>query len=1275
VDPNLFETVNAGFAQAMYEEFLRDPNAVGAEWRRLFEGGLVGEHPDGPPGPSVDGQNGRELWAEIAEAAGALAAPARAPAEPEAEEVAPALAARAPVAQAAIAPVAPAAAPRAPAVGPAPAPLPPGVVPIKGPAARLVANMEESLAIPTATSFRSFPVAALEAQRRELNARLQAAGRKEKLSFTHLIAFALVQAAKRHPVMGHSLLVHDGVRYRVQPEGVSLGLAVDVQRKDGSRGLVVPVIKRADAMDFAAFYAAYEGLVEKARANRLLPDDFTGATMSLTNPGGLGTTASVARLMAGQGSIIAVGAIGYPPEFAAVPEEKLRELGVSKVMTVSSTYDHRVIQGAESGAFLATLDHLLQGEEDFYRQVAESLGLAAVSYQLAPAAAQLPRAPEAVAPEMLYHVAAAMALVKAFRTHGHLAAHTDPLGTEPIGDPALNPIPLGLTPEVMAAIPSKVLRVYVPGRTLAESYPELQRTYCGTIAYQVEHIASHEERVWLREKIEGGAFRTPLPPEDKKRLLARLTRVEALEKFLHKAYLGQKRFSIEGVDMLVPMLELTLELAAAAGTREAVIGMAHRGRLNVLAHIIGRPYETVFAEFEGGRLVDGNQITPEGGTGDVKYHHGAEGAFRLRSGKSIAVTLSPNPSHLEFVSPVVVGRARARQTLRRGREAHHDPGVALPVLIHGDAAFAAQGVVAETFNLSALRGYGVGGTLHIITNNQVGFTTDMTDARSTRYASDLAKGFDVPIIHVNSDDPEACLAAVRLAMAYREKFRRDVLIDLVGYRRHGHNEGDEPTYTQPLMYQRIKDLPPVRVRYAEQLALEGVITPEEAEKQFEEAYQRLAEAQQRFRASLGKAGVPEPKRQPGPGHDVVTAVAAETLTALNEQLLTWPEGFTVNPKLLRQLERRRAAVRSGAGIDWAHAEALALASLLVEGVPVRLTGQDTERGTFSQRHLVLHDARTGKTYTPIQRLPGALAPIEVHNSPLSELATLGFEYGYSAAAPEALVLWEAQFGDFTNSAQVIVDQFIAAGLSKWGLTTRLTLLLPHGYEGQGPEHSSARLERFLQLAAEGNMRVANPTTPAQYFHLLRRQARRSRQRPLVVLTPKSLLRLPAATSRLEELAQGSWRPILDDPWASTRPEAVSRLLFCTGKVYYDLLPEAEKLGEPARPAIVRIEQLYSFPWQEMRELLARYGRAREIVWVQEEPRNMGAWTYLEPKLRELLPAGASLSYVGRPERASPAEGYPAAHAAEQSRIVAEALRIAPAPAALDTVKAAGEGQD
>src|SRR5512146_2185364 len=1193
----------------MYEEFLRDPSAVGTEWRQLFESGVVGVRPNGRDG-----------------------------AGPAASAVPPAPAARIP-----------------PPHGGAAAPLPAGASAIKGPAARLVANMSECLSVPTATTFRTLAVGTLEASRRELNARLQAAGRSEKLSFTHLIAFALVQAAKRHPVMTHTLLLQEGTPYRVQPEGIGLGLAVDVQRKDGSRGLVVPVIKRADTMDFASFLAAYEGLVDKARTNRLMPDDFTGSTIQLTNPGGLGTAASVPRLMAGQGSIIAVGAIGYPAEFGGVPEEKLRELGVSKVMTVTSTYDHRVIQGAESGGFLATLDHLLQGEEHFYDAVAESLQLSAVSYRLAPAATQLPKAPETVAPDMLYHVAAAMALVKAFRTHGHLAARVDPLGTEPVGDPALDPAPLGLTPEIMAAIPSKVLRVYVPGRTLAESYPHLQQTYCGTLGYQIEHIASHEERVWLREKIESGTFQTPLSPDEKKRLLARLTKVETLERFLHKAYLGHKRFSIEGLDILVPMLDLTIELAGNSGAREVVIGMAHRGRLNVLAHVVNLPYETIFAEFEGGRNVE-ETLTPEGGTGDVKYHHGAEGTYRTEFGKTVTVTLSPNPSHLEAVNPVVEGRARAEQTSRRGPEAHHDVTVALPVLIHGDAAFPGQGSVAETFNLARIKGYSTGGTIHLIGNNQVGFTTDPREGRSTDYSSDLSKGFDAPIIHVNADDAEACLAAVRLAMMYRDKFRGDVVIDVVGYRRHGHNEGDEPSYTQPLMYERIRQTPTIRQRYAEQLAAEGVLDAAAAQAAADAATARLQETQQALKASLATGGAgEEPHRiSTSAVAEPETAVRAELLTTLNEQLLAVPEGFTVNPKLKKQLERRRETIGPGGGIEWAHAEALALASLVAEGVPVRLTGQDTERGTFSQRHLVLHDAVNGRRYAPIKHLPGARAPFELHNSPLSELACLGFEYGYAVAAPEALVLWEAQFGDFANGGEIIIDQFIISGLAKWGQTSRLTLLLPHGYEGQGPEHSSARVERFAALGAEGNIRVANCTTPAQYFHLLRRQARHPEMRPLILMTPKSLLRLPAATSRLEELATGRFRPVLDDAAAAERRDAITRLVLCSGKVYYDLLASPAR-EQASHVAIGRVELLYPFPGADLTELVHRYPNLAEVVWVQEEPRNMGARKFVLPKLRDLTPSQIVIKDVSRPERASPAEGYPAAHQAEQARIVREAL--------------------
>jgi 2-oxoglutarate dehydrogenase E1 component len=1149
-----------------------------------------------------------------------------------------------------------------PAAAPVKAPLPGNAVALKGPAAALARNMDASLTIPTATTFREIPVGILEARRSEINSQLKRAGRLEKLSFTHLIAWALVKATREFPVMGTGVLKRGEAAYKLVPAHINLGLAVDVERKDGSRGLVVPVLKQADAMDFGAFLSTYEAIVEKARTNKLMPDDFAGATMSLTNPGGLGTVASVPRLMPGQGTIIATGAIAFPPEFQQLEKSRVQALGINKVMMLTSTYDHRVIQGAESGQFLRLMDQLLQGEHGFYDEVYASLDLGSPTVipittpvaVTAPAAAA-PNAEVSAAPSgsTLQHVAAAMALVKAFRTHGHLAARLDPLGTNPPGDPALEPARLGLTPEIMATIPADVLRTAVPGDTLAEVLPHLQATYCGNIAYEVEHIGSHEKRVWLRQQIESGAHRIAPTPEEQRALLERLTQVESFERFLHKAYLGQKRFSIEGLDIMVPMLDLVLELSTEAGARDVMLGMAHRGRLNVLAHTVGRPYEAIFSEFEGGKHLQG-AMTPDGGTGDVKYHHGAEGSYRTRSGKTVNVSLASNPSHLEFIGAVVDGRTRAKQTSRRGAAAHLDASVAMPVVIHGDTAFPGQGVVSETLNLGGLKGYTTGGTFHLIANNQVGFTTDPVDARSTRYASDLAKGFDIPIIHVNADDADACMSAVRLAMAYRTRFQQDVLVDLVGYRRHGHNEGDEPSFTQPAMYHRIKEHPTVRERFATGLVEAGAIPKELPDQLWNTQYDRLVEVQTAFKASTTRqAPAPEPNRGTGPvNDDIDTSVAVATLTAINEQLLTWPQGFTLNPKLAKQLERRRTGLSEPGGIEWAHAEALAFASLLVEGSPIRLTGQDTERGTFSHRHLVLHDVNTGGRWTPVQALPGALAPMEMYNSPLSELAAIGFEYGYATTAPEALVLWEAQFGDFVNGAQVMIDQFVVAGLSKWGITSRLTFLLPHGYEGQGPEHSSGRLERFLQQAAEGNIRVANCSTPAQYFHLLRRQAKWNLSRPLVVMTPKSLLRLAAAGSSLRELTEGRFQLVLDDPNAAEHA-ATRRLVLCTGKIYYDIMDEAA--DQPNRPAVARVEQLYPFPDQELRGLLTRYPSVAEVVWAQEEPRNMGAWSFMEPRLRSLLPEGVTLRYAGRPERASPAEGYPAAHKAEQARIVNEAI--------------------
>ncbi len=1136
---------------------------------------------------------------------------------------------------------------------------------LKGASAMLARYMDESRAIPTATSFRTITVTTLDARRKQL----KEAG--QRVSFTHLIAYAVARAAtEQMPVMARAFTEIDGKPHVLDAGAVNLGIAVDVERKDGGRTLMVPVIRDAGRLSFPEFLDAFNDLIARARDNTLTADDLQGANLSLTNPGGIGTIASVPRLMKGQGTIVATGAIGVPPGMANVA-------GAEKVMTMTSTYDHRIIQGAESGQFLQVVEQYLQGEHGFYEQVFSDLDVALgepPQVRVAPAPAAAPAAEPAAAPseELLQAVQAATSLIKAHRTHGHLAARLDPLGSEPEGDPALDPEPLNLTDEIMQQIPAKILRTYVPGATLADALPHLHETYCGTIAYEIEHIASHRQRMWLREKIESGAFRAPLSGDERRKLLRRLTQVDSLERFMHKAYLGQKQFSIEGLDMTVPMLDEMIQLSAAAGAREVVLGMAHRGRLNVLAHNLGRAYETIFREFEGASSIEAVTTIPQGGTGDVKYHHGAQGTYQLDGDGSVIVRLESNPSHLEYVSPVVEGATRAIQTSRKGSHASLDTNAAIPIILHGDAAMPGQGVVSETLNLQALDGYTVGGTLHIIQNNQVGFTTDPDDSRSTRWASDIAKGFDVPIIHVNADDVEACVSAVRLAFAFRQEFGHDVMIDLIGYRRFGHNEGDEPAYTQPEMAAIIKKKTPARDLFAAQLVEQGVMTQEETDALAQEIWDSLSRRHKALKDDLSGAGAEQPTggyeldRSPSP--EVKTAVDAGMLRELNDALLTVPEGFTIHPKLVKQLERRRETVGPDGGIDWAHAEALAFASLLSEGTPVRLTGQDSERGTFSQRHLVFHDAKTGQRISPIQSLPTANAPMELHNSPLSEIACLGFEYGYSMEAPETLVLWEAQFGDFVNSAQVIIDQFIVSALSKWGQTTRLTLLLPHGYEGSGPEHSSARLERFLILAAEGNIRVANLTTPAQYFHLLRRQARVAKQRPLVIMTPKSLLRMPQATSRLEHLADSRFFPVLSEPRIDE--EKVTRLVLCTGKIYYDLKGHATRENNEG-VAISRVELLYPFPQQQILDEVNRYPNLREVAWVQEEPRNMGARAHMSPRMLHILPSHLEFGYVGRPERASPGEGYPAAHTVEQNRIIRTALEVS-TPISVNPVKMPGE---
>ncbi|MEX2447515.1 MAG: multifunctional oxoglutarate decarboxylase/oxoglutarate dehydrogenase thiamine pyrophosphate-binding subunit/dihydrolipoyllysine-residue succinyltransferase subunit [Solirubrobacterales bacterium] len=1142
--------------------------------------------------------------------------------------------------------------------------------PLRGPAAMLAQAMGESREVPTATSFRTVAVDTLDAKRKALNGELKERGLK--VSFTHLIAWAIVEAAKQWPVMTRVYEEREGKPFAVEGGPVNLGIAVDVERKDGSRSLMVPAIKGADGLGFAAFHSRYEELINKTRESKLTADDFQGTNISLTNPGGIGTVASVPRLISGQSAIVAAGAIAYPPEWAQASPDRLRQLGVSKTMTLTSTYDHRVIQGAESGAFLRRIEQLLEGGDGFYESVAADLGIDPAPLAAAhPASASapplaapaLPSAPGEPDEELLGAVQAATSLLKGYRTHGHLAARLDPLGSEPKGDPAIQPERLNLTPELMARIPASILRIGVPGETLLEVLPRMREAYCGTIAYQFEHLSSHSQRTWLREMVETGAHRQPLADEQKRRLLDRLIDVFEFERFVEKAYLGQKIFTIEGLDAIVPMLDEVVTLSHRAGAEEVVFGMAHRGRLSVLAHNLGRSVESILAEFEGSKQIEQVKAVasiPHGGTGDVKYHYGHQGIYETDDDK-IAVRLYPNPSHLEFVDPVVEGATRFLQSDCAGPKLEHDPKRAVPVLLHGDAAFPGQGVVAETFNLHSLRGYTTGGTIHIIQNNQVGFTTDPEDARSTPYAADMAKGFNVPIVHVNADDVEACSAAVRLAMAFRERWSRDIVIDVIGYRRFGHNETDEPAYTQPAIATKIKAHPPVSELYAERLIEEGTIATEDVERAHAERHEEMAAALKELRRKMELGEYEDPTvttsstgeldRSASPPVD--TTVPLERLRELNAELLEVPESFTVHRKLRKPLGSRAEAL-DGGGIDFGHAEALAFASLLTDGVHIRLTGQDTERGTFSHRHLVLHDEKTGLPYCPMQNLDDASAPFELYNSPLSEIACLGFEYGYSAATPSALVLWEAQFGDFANAGQVIIDSFIVSGEAKWGQTSRLTLLLPHGYEGSGPEHSSARIERFMALAAEGNIRIANPSTAAQYFHLLRRQALIRKPRPLIVFTPKGLLRLDRAAARTEQLTGSHFHFILDDPGAVERREKIERLVLCTGKIYWDI-DSSDRREAAESVAIARVEMLYPFAKEQLSKLIASYPNLKEVVWAQEEPRNMGCWKVMSRRLPDLMPEGIELGYVGRPTRASPGEGYSVSHAREQERIVLTAL--------------------
>ncbi|MCC6862666.1 MAG: multifunctional oxoglutarate decarboxylase/oxoglutarate dehydrogenase thiamine pyrophosphate-binding subunit/dihydrolipoyllysine-residue succinyltransferase subunit [Bryobacterales bacterium] len=1131
---------------------------------------------------------------------------------------------------------------------------------LRGAAARIAENMEVSLSVPVATSQRTIPVKIIDENRRLINHQREITG-KRKVSYTHITGWAIVKALESFPVLNHAYAERDGQAFRVVRRQVNLGIAIDVEGRDGARNLMVPNIRNAGALDFQQYLAAFDDLVSRARAGRLTPADFQETTISLTNPGTVGTMGSIPRLMAGQGAIIATGAIDYPAEYEGMAPEVRAGLGIGKIMTVTCTYDHRVIQGAESGMFLGKLQALLEGKEDFYEEIFAHLKVPYRPVRWEPdRQASLPGLGTAhtgaVAKE-----AAVLQLINAYRVRGHLIADLNPLGSEPAYHPELDPATYGLTiwdldrtfltGTLGAAIGEGAPQ---PVATLREILETLRRAYCGKIGCEYMNIQHPEQKRWIQERVEPEANYRPLERAERLRILEHLLEAEELEHFLHARFVGHKRFSLEGAETGLMIADELLERATSRDVREVVIGMAHRGRLNVLANLIGKPLVQIFSEFEG-------NIDPWStqGSGDVKYHLGASGTHRSASGREITVSVAPNPSHLEAVDPVVEGIVRPKQDHLGDTKRER----VIPILIHGDAAFAGQGVVAETLNLSQLPGYHTGGTVHLIINNQIGFTTTPEEARSTPYSTDVARGVQAPIFHVNADDPEAAFRVARIAFDFRQQFHKDVVIDMICYRRHGHNEGDDPSYTQPILYRKIREHPSTAALYTQRLEREGVLLPGEPAEmrkriaaRLEEAYEAAQKHAEQF--ELQELSVVSKEEVVSLPPHPYTAAEAGILRRVNEGLAAFPPGFHLHPKLRGFIERRKEAFQQGGPVDWAFAEALAFGSLVLEGTPVRLSGQDSARGTFSQRHLELFDSETGRQYIPLKHLSEDQARFDVYDSLLSEYAVLGFEFGYSLADPLTLVIWEAQFGDFANGAQIMIDQFIASAESKWGQPSGLVLLLPHGYEGQGPEHSSARIERFLTLCAEDNMQVCNASTPAQYFHLLRRQMfggpdRRGMRKPLVVFTPKSLLRHHRAVSRLEELTAGAFREVLDDPAAA--PDQATRLAFCSGKVYYDLL-EAREKRQANGVALIRMEQLYPFAAEQVKDLLLRYPAGAEVIWVQEEPRNMGPWRFMAERIQPLLEAtGRRLRYVGRLESASPAAGSLKRHQQEQAELIDEAL--------------------
>jgi multifunctional 2-oxoglutarate metabolism enzyme len=1259
--------VNADYVSELLAQFRRNPASVDSEWRSYFDELLVAEnsgdgHPAGNAATSKDSattsknsaaqapsaetasrglQPAYDWGASSATPASTIQAPA--PVSPAIETPTPETSmaetstAESPVAQTG------AAAPTQPveASGAAKQAQTIERVAMRGPALRIAENMEASLAVPTATSQRQIPLKLLDENRRLINQHLKASGRK--VSYTHLIARAIVKALDTYPQLNDSFEAADGASYRVRHSEVNLGVAVDVTKRDGSRTLLVPNIKGANRMTFNDLLAAYDDVVRRAREGKLQIPDFQATTISLTNPGTIGTTASNPRLMSGQGVIIATGAIEYPPEYQAMSPETLSRLGISKVMVITSTYDHRIAQGAESGAFLALIDDLLRGKHDFYDEIFADLAIPFRPYRWAidanPAILGEDRRRDETQKQ-----ARALELINAYRVRGHLVADIDPLGWKEVQyHKELDIETYGLT---IWDLDRQFITGGLAGEETAplrEIVDRLRRYYCGKVGVEYRNIQGPEEKEWIRARVESEPPQVPV--EIKKRMLWKLISAESFERFLGTKYLGQKRFSIEGNETVIALLDQLIDGAAARGVNDITIGMAHRGRLNVIANVIGKFCERIFTSFEG-------SIHPRfpHDQGDVKYHQGAAGVRETDDGLEVQLAVASNPSHLEFVDPVVEGLVRAKQDRDAVRESK------LAVLLHGDAAFAGEGVVAETLNMSQLPGYTTEGTIHIITNNQLGFTTPPEEGRSSTYCTDIAKMIQVPIFHINSDDVEAAYNALQIALDYRKYFRKDVVLDVIGFRRLGHNEGDEPTYTQPVMYQRIKEHPGVRELYARRLISEGVMTKQEIEQLIEERIRRYENAQLGAKEIVAKQGKEIALTAPAPEPESLeatdTSVGQDELQKIVQTITTVPRGFNLNPKIVGLLARRAKMVDGHAPVDWGTAEALAFGSLAIEGVSVRLSGQDTVRGTFSHRHAAFADTQTGEEWTPLTTLAPEKAKFQIYDSPLSEAGALGFEYGYSVTAPGALVLWEAQFGDFVNAAQVIIDQFISSAEEKWNQTSRITLLLPHGYEGQGPEHSSARFERFLQLCAEQNMQVAYPTTAAQYFHLLRRQARQQASKPLIVITPKSLLRLPEAAASIDEFTSGGFLPVIGDREANAAN--VRRLLLCSGKVYYDLVAERKKLGDEST-AIARVEQFYPFPKNFIADELKKFAAASDIVWVQEEPENMGGWFFMQPRLLKMLGDNQQLRYAGRAASASPATGSHTIHQMEQRQLVKAAF--------------------